>query len=73
MLGYLYDLVTDKLTHKYPLSEIGKHLHEINGTNDVGYDRLRILWFIANTYDEMLVKQSKKVDLRNIIHSNYEG
>lgn len=32
----------------------------------MGYDRLRILWFVANVYDEMLSKQQKTVDLRNI-------
>jgi len=28
---------------------------------------MRLLWYIASCYDEMLSKQRKKVDLRNIM------
>ncbi len=51
MLTLLYDMITERMPHKYSLSEIGKHLHEIEGSNELGYDRLRILWFVANCYD----------------------
>jgi len=36
----------------------------------MGYDKLRILWFVAKCYDEMLRKQKKIVDLRSIGNKN---
>lgn len=66
LLNLLYDMVTEKMPQKYSLAEIGQHLNEIQGTNDLGYDRLRILWFVANCYDELLSKQEKIIDIRSI-------
>jgi hypothetical protein len=33
LLTLLYEMVTDKMTQKYSLAEIGQHLNEIEGTN----------------------------------------
>ena len=41
------------MTRKYTLSEIGAHIEEIKGSNSLGYDRKRILWFIASTFEEV--------------------
>lgn len=57
-------MVTDKMSVKYPINEIGNHLSEMSGTNELGYDRLRILWYVANCYDEMMSRQAQTIDLR---------
>lgn len=40
--------------YKYELSEIADHLEEIEGSNELGYERMKLLWYVANCYDEML-------------------
>lgn len=54
LLTILLDSVTEGGRRKYTLDEIGEHLDEIEGTNEYGYDKMRLLWFIANCYDEVL-------------------
>ena len=51
---------------KYPIHEIRNHLNQIEGRNELGYDRVRVLWFIANTFDEVYGKQKQSADLRDI-------
>lgn len=33
LLNLLYNLVTEKMSVKYPINEIGQHLSEMSGTN----------------------------------------
>jgi hypothetical protein len=66
LLNMLYDSIADKVTKRYPLHEIRSHLGEIEGTNELGYDRIRLLWFIANSYEEVFNKQRKRHDLRDM-------
>ena len=51
LLNILLDSVTEGSMKKLTLAEISQHLGEIEGTNEYGYDKLRVLWFVASCYD----------------------
>jgi hypothetical protein len=51
---------------KYPMSQIRSHLHEIQGTTTLGYDKIRVLLFVADCYEEMFAKQDQTPNLRDI-------
>jgi hypothetical protein len=66
-------MVTEKLPQRPPLEQIRDHIHEIDGRNELGYERIRLLWFVANCYDEMISKQHKTIDLRSMAGRNSKG
>lgn len=42
-------------------------MDEIKGSTDLGYDKIRVLLFIANSYDEIFSKQQKTPNLRDLL------
>lgn len=48
------------------MSQIRSHLHEIQGTTTLGYDKIRVLLFVADCYEEMFAKQDQTPNLRDI-------
>lgn len=69
LLRVLYNSVIDHMDVKYPISQIRSHLHEIKGTNSLGYEKLRVLLFVADCYEEIFAKQSQNPNLRDIANN----
>lgn len=68
-LKALHEIVLGGANMQYRLEDIAEHLQELQGDSQYGYDQLKVLWFIASIYDEILHKKKKVNDISSLLKS----